>query len=256
MLTACSQQEQPLVEPVQGSGERIIFRTSIPESVSRANEVGIDDITNFHVTAFNPADTKFLGADGQINEFVNNELLAKDPNSTFYTSDKCLWPERGHEGDRLTFFAYYPDRSAGKTLTPTNASEISGKNATFRYTIKDFTVAPDIADQVDFIAASATGTMDDNLFSGVNLNFQHKLSRIEVMAKSQNKSCKLEIAGVRLGEVFMQGTYNFKAEEKAGNWTIDQTQAKKSVEYVFRSGDKVVALNLSLIHSSEPTRRS
>lgn len=242
MLAACSQQEQPLTDPVQGDGERIIFRTSLSESTSRANEVRKDDITNFHVTAFNPDDPKLI-ADGKLNEFIKDVVLEKDANSGVYASDECLWPERGHEGDRLTFFAYYPDRNEGTALTPQNASAISGNVPNFRYTINKFTVSPDIAAQVDFVTAYATGTMDDNLFSGVSLKFQHKLSRIEVKAKSRNKSCKLEIAGVRLGEVFMQGTYNFKAEEKAGDWTIDQTQGKKSVEYMYRPGDKIVAIN-------------
>ncbi|MDE6023048.1 MAG: fimbrillin family protein, partial [Muribaculaceae bacterium] len=152
-----------------------------------------------------------------------------------------LWPKHGHEADKLQFFAFYPDLNAGANLV--NATTVSGNEASIDYRINKFQIASNIADQVDFITAYTTGSMEEDMFSGINLEFKHKLSRIEVKAKSSNKSCKLEIAGVRIGGINTQGTYKFKAEEEAGDWTIDQTQTKKDVEYVYQPGDRIVAIN-------------
>lgn len=240
MLAGCSQ-EEPITGPDYGYGARIIFRTSpLPEVISRAKIVSVEDIDEFHVTAFNPSDTD-TQADGNLSEYINDEVLKKDGNSGFFASDNCQWPKRGHESDVLTFFAYYPARDEGTTLE--NASTVTGNAANFDYRVKNFRVAADIADQVDFVTAYATGTMDDNMFSGISLEFRHKLSRIEVRAKSSNKSCKLEIAGIRIGGLYPQGTYNFKAEDEAGDWTIDQSKEKENVEYIYRPKDKIVALD-------------
>lgn len=235
MLAACSQ-EDPTTISENGQGERIIFRTSLPNVISRATEVFAKNIEAFHVTAFNPDNT----SDGDLGVFINDVELKKDEISGFYSSESCKWPEKKHESDKLHFFAYYPARNEGTTLE--NASTVSKKFPSFNYTMKDFRVASNIADQVDFVTAYATGSMADNLFSGITLNFNHQLSRIEVKAKSSNKSCKLEIAGVRIGGICTQATYNFKAEEVgAGDWTLSGD--RDNVEYIYQPGDKIVALD-------------
>ncbi|MDE6650628.1 MAG: fimbrillin family protein [Muribaculaceae bacterium] len=240
LLASCAKEE--VSEPGFGTGGKLIrFNTSLPEVISRAESVGKEDIQNFHVTAFNPADPKLADTNGNLREFIKDELVEKDENNGVYNSGNCLWPESGHEEDELTFFAYYPARNTGTTLE--NTSTVSGGVANFNYTVNNFRVAANITDQVDFIAAYTTGSMAENMFSGINLEFNHKLSKIEVMAKSMHKSCKIEIAGIRIGCIHNQGIYNFKAEEGAGDWTIDQNQEKANVEYVYREGDKIIALD-------------
>lgn len=206
--------------------------------MSRAETVTAGDIDEFHVTAFNPADVQ---ADGDLSEYIEDKVFKKDNNSNFFISEGCQWPERGHESDLLTFFAYYPARNEGTTLE--NASTVTGDVPSIKYTMKNFRVATNMADQVDFVTAYATGSMDDNMFSGVDLEFKHQLSRIEVKAKSSNKSCKLEIAGVRIGGIHIQGSYNFKAEAGGGDWTLGDDDDKAKVEYIFGPEDKIVALD-------------
>lgn len=247
ILAACSQ-EEPTTGPGHGNGGRIIFRTFLPEVISRAEVVSGEDILDFHVTAFNPDAPEFKDADAAtLPEFIEDVLVEQDENSGFYKSESCQWPEKEQENNVLTFFAYYPALDEGTVLENAsleNASKVSKNVPDFDYKIKNFRIATDIANQVDFITAYATGSMDDNIFSGVKLEFQHKLSRIEVKAKSENKSCKLEIAGIRIGGIHTQGTYNFKAEDRAGDWTLrDENDNKGNVEYVYRPGDKIVALN-------------
>lgn len=236
LLAACTQDEQ-INRSVNGSGERIIFRTSLPEVTSRASSASIDNIKEIHVTAFNPYDTE-LNADGKLHEFFKDKVLNKIEEG-YFTSEDCLWPEYKHEKDELTFFAYHPSLNEGATIS--NASTVSGDVANYDYKINNFRVASDIGDQVDFVAAYGKGSMDKDLFSGINLEFQHKLSRIEVKAKSSNKSCKIEIAGIRIGGIHTLGTYNFKAEESTGDWTL--SDEKENVEYIFGPGDKIVALD-------------
>lgn len=241
MLASCAKDET--MAPVLPTGDnRITFHYSFPDVTSRAQSIGKDDLLKFNVTAFNPLDTLLIDNNGNLKEFIKNVTVDKDEYSNYFKSDFCLWPAQGREEDKLTFFAFSPSPDDIASATIENASKKEGEVASFDYRIKDFHVATDMGDQVDFIAAYATGSMKDNLFSGVNLEFKHKLSRIEVRAKSNNKSCNLEIAGVRIGSLFSQATYNFKAEDDAGDWTIDETQEKEVVEYIYRPGDKIVAL--------------
>lgn len=239
LLGSCAKEEglDPGIPP---GDNRIVFRTALPEVTTRAGVVTKESIDKFHVTAFNPFPTDpALSSDRDLPEFVKNVLVEKVENSSFYSSLYCRWPDEGEESDVLHFFAYYPSLNEGTTIS--NASTVSGDVVNYDYKINNFRVASDIGDQVDFVAAYGTGSMDNNLFSGINLEFKHKLSRIEVKAKSSNKSCKIEIAGVRIGGIHTLGTYNFKAEESTGYWTL--SDEKENVEYIFGPEDKIVALN-------------
>ncbi|MDE6423311.1 MAG: fimbrillin family protein, partial [Muribaculaceae bacterium] len=109
------------------------------------------------------------------------------------------------------------------------------------YKLTDFRVASDIADQQDFITAYAAGSMEKNLFSGITLNFEHQLSRVELQAWGANKSCDIEIAGVRIGGVGVEDTFEFKPIEGGGQWTGEHV--KGIVEYIYRKGDKIISLD-------------
>lgn len=241
MLSSCSEEEMPCNRPMTANDRRITFLSSLPEVTSRAKDIAGSDMTYFRITAFDPAAEDSI-KNGILFEYIKNDTIFKDDEIGRYYSEDCLWPEVGLEDHVLHFFAYYPHLADGTTIV-NNTTAVDGK-ATFDYKIENFRIASDITDHIDFITAYAYGSMDDKLFEGVKLEFQHKLSRIEVKAKSENKSCKLEIAGIRIGGIHTQGTYNFKAEDRAGDWTLrDENDNKGNVEYVYRPGDKIVALN-------------
>ena len=232
LLTACSQEEGiPSVDT--GDGNRIIFRASVPDSETRAQVVGKDDIQSFFLTAFNPEDPD--NKEGKLTEYFGNQVLTKDDDKGLYYSDNCLWPKKGQEANILTFFAYYPGLFEGSSLD--NGSTLTGNKATLVYKIKDISIPTDMADQIDFITASTTGSMADNYFSGINLNFRHQMSRIEVKAKGEHKSCDIEIAGVRLANVPMSGNFQFQTSDADGTWT---DLAKGNAEYIFRNGDAII----------------
>ena len=211
---------------------RIYFRTSLPENATRAQIVSNDNFTEFNVTVFNPADAK----DGKLEPFINNIAVMKSEESGVFSSEECMWPAAGKEKNDLTFFAYYPapDHTDNKTT-------IDGIEPNFGFNIPDFSVSEDISQQVDFIAAYKSVSMKSEMYTDIRLDFEHKLSRIEVNAKGENKSCKIEIAGVLIGGSYTKATFDFKPQPEAGDWIPGEE--KKNVQYVYTVGDKVVTIS-------------
>ena len=236
LLAACS--EEDVVHISDRDSNPRIFRTSLPTLTSRAQIVTKDNLPHFYVTAFNPADRDLVTPTGLMKEYISNERIINEHGEELLTSEKCLWPAPGKEGN-LAFFAFYPDLSDGAKLV--NATTLSGNNLAIDYKLTDFRVASDIAEQQDFITAYTSGSIDENLFSGVTFNFEHKLSRVELHAWSANKSCNIEIAGVRIGGIGVRGTFDFKPIAGGGRWTGDFD--KGTVEYIYRQGDQIVSLD-------------
>ncbi len=265
LLSACSQEEEiPGVNEVQGGGKQILFTTSFPsfstrcsaEQITRAQKVTANNLPYFQITAFDTSNPK-LNIGGNLKEHFDNKHVDIVAGANKFSSPDCVWPDPGMESHEVTFFAFYPAITAlddHASALPTfgeinNASTVSGTTPTYNYRLTKFNVNPQIADQVDFVTAYTTGTMADHLFSGITLPFCHQLSRIEVKAWSANKSCDIEIAGVRIGGVGVEGTFAFKpdsqtgkleAEKGGGEW--EATIERGVVEYIYREGDKVVYL--------------
>lgn len=192
MLAACSDDE-PFEVQQQTIGQAISFRPSMA-SLSRATEVTNANLPSVSVTAI---------LNNQ--NYFTDLLFAKD-NTGFYNSAKSYyWP-----GDTTTiqFYAYYP------------AADVLGADVTIDSSTKEvanFEVVDSIKDQVDFITAYATGTRKANEAAGVPLQFKHRLSQIEVRAKSDNTTYSYEVAGVRLGRFQYLGTFNMADSA----WTLD-----------------------------------
>ena len=236
LLAACS--EDDVAHISDRESHPIIFRTSLPAISSRAQIITQDNLPHFCVTAFNPADPDLVTPAGLMNEYINQERIINDTGLELLTSENCLWPAPGKDGN-LAFFAFYPDLTDGANLV--NATTLNGGDLAIDYKLTDFRVAADIADQQDFITAYTTGSMEKNLFAGITLNFEHKLSRVELQAWGANKSCDIEIAGVRLGGIGVEGTFDFQAIEGGGDWVGDL--GKGIVEYIYRKGDQIVSLD-------------
>lgn len=249
-LSACDKDEMSIDERNKND-RRIVFRASLPEVTSRAQTITKDNLSYFYVTAFDPDDGDLI-QNNILKEYIKNKELRIDAGQ--FVSESCIWPKPGQESDQLHFFAYYPelpslddfekdptfegDFEKGPTLD--NRSTVSGGKAYLDYRISKYSIAPDISDQVDFVTAYATGSMVDNLFSGIKLNFAHQLCCIEIKAKGSNESCDIEIAGVRIGGVGVEDTFIFN--EEGGQWSDDLLN-KGKVEYVFCNGDKVVKVD-------------
>ena len=211
---------------------RIYFRTSLQENVSRAQIVSNDNLNEFNVTVFNPADAK----DGKLYPFIDDKVVIKNDESGVFSSEECLWPARGKENNNLTFFAYYP-----ASAHPQNNTTIDGIEPNFDFKMQNFSVSEDISKQVDFITAYKSVSMKSEMFTDIQLGFEHQLSRIEVNAKGENKNCKIEIAGVLIGGTYSKATFDFKPQPEAGGWLLGDE--KQNVQYIYAAGDKVVTID-------------
>ncbi len=164
-------------------------------SLTKATETNNSNLGSIYVTSFMGnqkyfQDVEFFkGADG------------------FYTSENEYdWPG---DDTQLSFYSYSPSMDAlGADIT------ISDKNI---LQLEDFVTPEQIADQVDFITASATGKRSVNEESGVPLTFSHRLAQIEIRAKSENQTYIVKAAGARIGRAQTTGTFNFSNNE----WTLN-----------------------------------
>ncbi|WP_195664222.1 fimbrillin family protein [Bacteroides congonensis] len=207
-MTSCSNDET--LEINTGTEQAIDFRTAM---ATRATETTIDNLSSFYVTAFNE---NIIEA-----PYFENLEFTKDGDSSIFTSeDKYYYPG---DGTDLTFYAYAP--SVEKLGT---GSRIATDNENKNLTLADFSPAVEIADQVDFITAYATGNKSD-AETGVHLAFEHRLSQIEIQAIQQsNKVYNFQIKGVRIAQTVSKGGFDFKNEE----WTLSTTdKAKYELEF-------------------------
>lgn len=182
------------------TGRAIDFRTSVG---TRGTETTTDNITKFWVTAIDEAGANYF----------SKQEFTKD--GGFFTSSPVYyWP-----AGTLNFFAYSPSETdLGATVT----IDKDTKN------LADFSPATEIANQKDFVTATASGTRAANETNGVELTFAHQLSQIEIKAKNTNTSYIYKVVGVRIGKPVSKGTFTFDTNK----WTLTTTEKTNyAVEY-------------------------
>ena len=182
------------------TGRAIDFRTSVG---TRGSETTTNNIAKFWVTAI----------DGNNANYFSKQEFTKD--GAFFTSSPLYyWP-----AGTLNFFAYSPSETdLGATVT----IDKDTKN------LADFSPATEIANQKDFVTATASGTRAANETNGVELTFAHQLSQIEIKAKNTNAGYDYKVVGVRIGKPVSKGTFTFGAN----TWALTTTEkANYAVEY-------------------------
>ncbi len=230
-LASCSQDDMP---GRTDAGDRtVVFHTSMPDPTSRATIITADNLPYFRVSAFD-FDDPAVSATGEKAPLFDNEKITVVANKDAFISPFCRWPEEGKESDRVLFFGFYPESSELGGAQLVNNSTAGNLD----YKLTGIRVAEDIAVQKDFVTAYTDGNMADHLFTGVTLPFAHQLSRIEIKAYGANKSCDIEIAGVRIGGAGVEGTFDFQPVEGGGHWYGAPTPG--IVEYIYGKGDKIV----------------
>lgn len=182
------------------TGRAIDFRTSVG---TRGAETTTANISKFWVTAIDEADANYF----------SKQEFTKD--GEFFTSSPLYyWP-----AGELNFVAYSPSETdLGATVTINNTTK----------TLADFSPAAKIADQKDFVTATATGTKAANETNGVELTFVHQLSQIEIKAKNANTGYVYKVVGVRIGKPVSKGTFTFGTNR----WSLTTTEKTNyAVEY-------------------------
>ena len=184
------------------TGRAIDFRTSVG---TRGTETTTDNITKFWVTAIDEAGANYF----------SKQEYKKEKEGEFFTSTPLYyWPV-----GTLNFFAYSPSETdLGATVT----IDKDTKN------LADFSPATEIANQKDFVTATASGTRAANETNGVELSFAHQLSQIEIKAKNTNTGYIYKVVGVRIGKPVSKGTFTFDTNK----WTLTTTEKTNyAVEY-------------------------
>ena len=188
-LASCAKEE-----PVESyKGEKISFRSELG---TRGSETTNANLSSIRVTSFLGDQTLFDAVD-----------FNKGTDNVFTSQDDYYWPG---DNSTLDFVAFAPT-SLGSAVSITKDAK----------TLSDFSPAADIADQVDFITSKASGNKSANEASGVELVFDHRLSQIEVNAKSDNNAYIFKITGVRIGQPISKGSFDFDSNA----WTLGTDKA-------------------------------
>lgn len=192
-MSSCMEDE--VLERNQGNA--LAFRPSIDKALSRSGNENVTDLgklQEFKVTAT---------IAGQSNYFTNMLVSKASSGSTWNTQHTYYWPKYD-----LGFYAYAPTDINGVTINK------DGKK------IADFTPGKNVDNQVDLLVAYNTGNRTANEASGVELNFKHALSQIDVQAKCSNPNIEIVVKSIRFVNVKTKGSFTYPAQTTtAGNGT-------------------------------------
>lgn len=197
-LTSCADDEPVSIN----RGDAISFR---PAMGSRATEVTNANLQSFYVTSF-------MGT----TPYIDNVAYTKGGDGFYNSAVPYYWPG---DDTPLDFYAYSPSL---QELYPDGdpTTDGSGDGVVFNATEKqlvNFSVADSIKNQVDFITAYGTGKKSVNEEAGLELTFGHRLSQIEIQAKSSSDQFTFKVAGVRIGRAQYLATFDFTTN----TWTLD-----------------------------------
>lgn len=261
---------------------KIYFKTSLSDvASSRAQDMTLEYLESFQVTCFNTADI-YKDQAGFLSPYFENATFIRRINSptvTTYVSSPAEgprdWPTNA---GLLRFFAFSPSLAVMSADNPVadgadvktyfnliNATVGDGTSASVDYRLGTVRVNSDISRQFDFVTAEASGERWKDFTGGVDLAFSHQLCQVELRAWGSGSGYDFEIAGVRLGNPVVEGTFIFADDSSpayAGKWESSDDAVKDKVEYIYRpaqsnvsgegtgvSGDRIYRIN-DLEHNS------
>ncbi len=134
--------------------------------------------------------------------FMYNEQVSKSGN-VWNATQQYNWPET----DKLDFYAYAPfvenGTGSGITLSSSSASGVP---------VIDFTMQQAAANQIDLVAAVATGKDKTNSASGVSLTFIHALTTVKFV---KGDDLLGTIKSITIKNVYLSGKYTI-----GGTWSF------------------------------------
>lgn len=218
LMSSCSQGDIPGADDFD-SDNCIFFRSNLSKSAeSRGPQLVEKDFTAFYVTSY-------FGSGTEGTPYFQNTEFTKGAGNKYSSTPGYVWP-----ATNMTFVAWYP----------TNYTFSDG------HTITGFSVSNKIAEHIDFVTATAHtsySNFENDEANGVALNFEHRLSQIGINALSTNPKYKIEVAGVRIGNVRVGGTFDFNGttNEALSTNTFWSATTPGIVEYIYGS-DEILTL--------------
>lgn len=257
LISSCSQEEIAGDKSGIGDDNRIVFRATLPELTTRVADVTV--LESFQVTGFTNNNSSLSPYFIDIKYVKSGESADSKFFPSTDQSDPCRWPANN---TRLDFIAFAPSTQDMRVadddfkLSPLKEGETLA--SPLNYSLNNFKINPHIDRQFDFVTAIANGNLRDNDEQGIKLSFNHQLSRITLSAWGSHKTCNIEIAGVRIGQVGTGSTFNFSlAPDGSGGFWDANSLTKGNVEYIFGEGDEIISLNnRDKHHNTEDTKVS
>lgn len=197
-MSSCMEDE--VLERNQGNA--LAFRPSIDKALSRSGNENVTDLgklQEFKVTAT---------IAGQSNYFTDMMVNKTPTGDAWTTAATYYWPSYN-----LGFYAYAPTNIGGVSIDNT------GKKIT------DFVPDKDVNQQIDLLVAYNTGNRSNNETQGVELNFKHALSQIDVQAKCSNPNIEIVVKSISFVNVKTKGSFTYPINTTAvsnnlnGCWT-------------------------------------
>lgn len=171
ILSACSKDNLKDIN----KGQPIDFRMA----VTKAEHTTLN-LESFKVIAFKD--------DGEI---YFKDVVFNNEGGTFKSTTSYYWPVEGN----LHFCAYtgcdHPEFEFDIKMKSISV-KVSGVDAS--------------SGDTDIIVAKAKGNKKDNEESGIELLFEHQLSKVEIRVQNTNESYKYSIKGVRIANVYGSGS--------------------------------------------------
>lgn len=245
----------------------IYFRSFLSDvSSSRAEDMTLDALGSFQVTCFNTGDLNKNNS-GFISPYFEDATFIRSVSPSagvvFISSpeeDPRNWPQGG---GLLRFFAFSPSRAVmseslsaiegldkSNYLNLINASRENDSKVAVDYRLGSIRVNPDISGQFDFVTAETSGERWKDFSNGVDLAFHHQMAQVELRAWGASSEYNFEIAGVRIGNPVVEGSFVFfNSSNNDSHWDLSENPVKDNVEYLYRpgndagSGDRIFFIN-------------
>lgn len=269
MLSSCSQDEY-----IRSAGnDDISFAASMPGISSRTTYDVSDQLFNagFTVSAIYP--DSIVASGSIIPPHFEDKIVSRCVDGLFRSSE-CRWPVICKENDGyqdndgyLRFFAFHPSREEMKKLARvgeecfiySNNTIKGASGVSYDYRLTKFRVAPDIANQVDFVTAIGEGNKTDDLYHDIPLVFEHQLCGVEISVWGATDLYDVEVAGVRVGGSVVEADISLSATHgnsrdggnTLGEWLITSSSPRGHVDFVFAPGDHVVCINANEHNTKE-----
>ena len=193
MFASCSNDEQTSAPRVQNVPEGAIWFSSGLQDLTRSS-ISSSNFRAFNVSAVH-SDVQYA--------FANLNVTSTDGQLWTYNTGDAMNPYKYWPIDNspLTFYAYAPVDVQPKVTIGNSIQQMTA-----------FQQEQHVDDHMDVLSAYAQGTKSGNASSGVNLNFKHALSKIEVLAKNSNTDdYDIKVLGVKLCRIGDTGDMTFQS---------------------------------------------